>query len=76
LEYHPNPTSGIITFDLKNTNIDTVEVTDVLGKTLISKTIHYNNAAVDLSSLEKGLYLIRLQANGQSKPSRLLKLIP
>ncbi|WP_298221960.1 Calx-beta domain-containing protein [Flavobacterium sp.] len=73
LEYHPNPTSGIITFDLKKTNIDNVEVTDVLGKTLISKTIHYNNAAVDLSSLEKGLYLIRLQANGQSKTVKITK---
>jgi len=67
-EYYPNPTSDVVTFAMKNdANIDSIEVVDVLGKTLISKTVHYSNAAVDLSSLSKGIYLVKVKANHQEK---------
>jgi uncharacterized repeat protein (TIGR01451 family) len=73
-EYHPNPTSGIVTFAMKNTAIiDNIEVTDVLGKTLISKTVHFSYADIDLSSLNQGIYLVKLKANGQTKTIKITK---
>jgi uncharacterized repeat protein (TIGR01451 family) len=74
-EYYPNPTSGIVTFNMKNTSttIDNIEVTDILGKTLFSKTIDYRDAAIDLSIFEKGIYLITLKANGQQKTFKIAK---
>ena len=74
-EYYPNPTSDIVTFNLKNTatKIDSIEVMDVLGKTLLTKTNHYSAAAIDLSSLSKGMYLVKVKANGQEKTVKITK---
>jgi uncharacterized repeat protein (TIGR01451 family) len=74
-EYYPNPTSDLITFNLKNTstNIENIEVMDVLGKTLLTKTNHYSTAAIDLSSLSKGMYLVKVKAAGQEKTVKITK---
>ncbi len=75
-EYYPNPTSGIVTFAFKNAavTINSIEVADMQGKTLISKTVRYSDAAIDLSSLEKGIYLITLKANnGQQKSIKIVR---
>ena len=74
-EYYPNPTSDIVTFNLKNTSttIDVIEVMDVLGKTLLTKTNHYSAASIDLSSLSKGMYLVKVKANGQEKTVKITK---
>lgn len=73
-EYYPNPTSSIVTFAMKNTaTIDTIEVIDVLGKTLISKTVHFNSAEIDFSSLKQGIYLVKLNASGQTKTVKITK---
>lgn len=74
-EYYPNPTSDIVTFNLKNTSttIETIEVMDLLGKTLLTKTNNYSNASIDLSSLSKGMYLVRVKADGQEKTVKIAK---
>jgi uncharacterized repeat protein (TIGR01451 family) len=74
-EYYPNPTAGIVTFAFKNTSatITDIEVLDILGKTLLSKTVNYSNATIDLSSLEKGIYLVKLKTNGQTKTVKISK---
>jgi uncharacterized repeat protein (TIGR01451 family) len=73
-EYYPNPTSGIVTFAMKNASkIDTFEVIDILGKSLISKTVHFNKAEIDFSSLKQGIYLVKLKANGQTKTVKITK---
>ncbi len=74
-EYYPNPTSDIVTFNLKNTSttIDKIEVVDILGKTLLSKTNNYSNASIDLSSLFKGMYLVKITTDGQEKIVKIMK---
>ena len=69
------PTSEIVTFNLKNTSttIDKIEVIDLLGKTLLSKTNNYSNASIDLSSLSKGMYLVKITADGQEKIVKIIK---
>ena len=74
-EYYPNPTSDVVTFSLKNTSttIDRIEVMDILGKTLLSKTINFTQASIDLSSLANGIYLVKVSANGQEKTVKISK---
>ena len=74
-EYYPNPTSGIVMFNLKNTfaTIDKIEVVDILGKTLLTKTNNYSNGSIDLSSLSKGMYLVKIKADGQEKVVKIVK---
>ena len=71
-EYYPNPTSDIVTFNLKNIST-TIEVMDVLGKTLLTKTANNSNASIDLSSLSNGMYLVKVKAAGQEKIVKIIK---
>ncbi|MES2545595.1 MAG: T9SS type A sorting domain-containing protein [Bacteroidota bacterium] len=72
---YPNPTTGIITIALKNSagSIDNITVTDVLGKTVLSNTVNTSNTIVDLSNLTKGLYFVRIQAEGLVKTLKVVK---
>jgi hypothetical protein len=73
-EYYPNPTSGIVTFAMKNASkIDTIEVIDILGKTLLSKTIQEGNAMIDLSKLKKGIYVAKVNSGTQEKTLKIIK---
>jgi uncharacterized repeat protein (TIGR01451 family) len=74
-EYYPNPTSDVVNFSLKNTStsIDSIEVMDILGKTLLSKTINFYQASIDMSSLANGIYLVKISANGQVKTVKISK---
>lgn len=75
IQYYPNPTAGIITFAMKDksTPIDAIEVMDVLGKTLVSKATTYSEVSIDLSTLSKGMYLVRVKANGREKIVKISK---
>lgn len=72
---YPNPTSGILNLNFNNASIriDSVEVLDILGNLLISKTPDYNSTTLDLSALSKGIYLAKISANGQEKTIKIIK---
>ncbi|MBR3938976.1 MAG: leucine-rich repeat domain-containing protein [Bacteroidales bacterium] len=55
LEFYPNPTSGIITFNHTDiqTDIQKVEVLDAMGKIVM---LYENTHIIDLSKLSKGYY--------------------
>ena len=55
LTFHPNPTSGTITFNC--TNIRKVEVMDAMGRMV---AIFENSNVIDLSKLGKGYYAMRI----------------
>ncbi|WP_052461092.1 T9SS type A sorting domain-containing protein [Psychroserpens mesophilus] len=72
----PNPSNGLITISTTNANIlKTASVFDVLGKQVFaySKTDRDSNSSIDLSHLNKGIYLVRLQLdNGSLSTKRLV----
>lgn len=66
IKVFPNPSNGIINIEFNNvnSNIVNIDVTDMIGRqvfTLQDKPLqqHYNKQ-VDLSNLEKGIYVLRL----------------
>lgn len=66
---YPNPTAGLLTISFKeNTGrIHAVEVNDVLGKTVLVKTIQASTATIDLSPLTKGIYFVKVLSDGLEK---------
>lgn len=71
----PNPTTGTVTleFGVKEATEVTVSVYNVLGQCV--KTLHQGtpqadqmrDVTVDASSLSSGVYLVRLEADGQTQ---------
>ena len=61
---YPNPTSGMLNFNLTETSA--VEVIDVLGNVVASKQFNSGAAQIDLSSQPNGVYFVRVNgANTQ-----------
>jgi hypothetical protein len=60
IKIYPNPTNNIINIDGLNKNENnTIQIFDIQGKLVISKTIN-EKGAIDLSELNKGIYVIKI----------------
>ncbi len=70
----PNPTKNLLFANFpKNVNSAEIKVFDVLGKLIINTTIYQNNKVINLETLSKGLYIVRLK--GDNKKTNTFKLI-
>jgi len=72
IKMYPNPTKGnTVTIDC-NENVF-VEVYDVLGKKIKTQKITLNQKKLDVSSLNKGVYLVKLNTSKGSVTKKLIK---
>lgn len=57
----PNPVSDVLNIILDNPNTDgEVQIIDIIGRNCLTTTIHNNQVAVDVSSLDQGIYLLKI----------------
>jgi hypothetical protein len=71
---YPNPGKGLFNISTKsNVKISAVKVLDVLGKEVYSQTLNNTQTQIDLSNLNKGLYMIILE--DQDKKAHSGKII-
>ncbi len=69
---YPNPNSGnTLYFQTKN-NIK-IELFNILGKKIINKTITTTNNRLDISSISKGIYLVKISSNNKTITKKLVK---
>jgi multisubunit Na+/H+ antiporter MnhE subunit len=60
----PNPTTGILDINF-NTDTDfTVDILDMVGRIVLSKTLTNGSGQVDLSGCAKGIYFIKSRKLG------------
>lgn len=69
----PNPTQNSWTFNAVNTEITTIQIVDVTGKTVLTAMPNARFATVDASGLSNGIYLARVESNGAVKTVKLVK---
>ncbi|QYJ67999.1 T9SS type A sorting domain-containing protein [Flavobacterium litorale] len=70
---YPNPASTSVTLKMENLNGDAmVNVTDILGKTVLSTTASGNELNLDISMLNSGMYFITLEAAGKSITKKIV----
>ena len=61
INIYPNPANNVLNVKIDNyESDDMITIMDVSGRTLISETITNDQMKVDLSSLSKGLYIIKV----------------
>ena len=71
-EAYPNPTNDVL--NLKNSqNIDTVSLFDLIGKNILSQTINATYSQVDISSLQNGIYLMKILSDQKEKTIKIIK---
>jgi len=62
VDIFPNPSSGVFTLQ-SAAKITSIEITNVLGATVLSQQINADKAAVDLGSQANGVYFISIQTS-------------
>ncbi len=67
----PNPTSGILQLYNVQTAVKKITVYDVLGKPVLQQ--NGDNKTIDLSSLQQGLYLIKIETATGSTVKKVVK---
>lgn len=74
LNAFPNPTSGLVTVRKKTEAVASIEVLDVTGRLVQSKSSEGGNTiSLDLSELSNGLYHIRLSEGEQVEHFKITK---
>lgn len=56
---YPNPSKGIINIETEKSDIE-ITIENLLGSIVYSKQLSQNNSSIDVSSLDKGIYIIRV----------------
>jgi hypothetical protein len=69
----PNPTNGIWNIQTNNTNIQTVEIYNALGRLVKSINVNDTEVKIDASNLSNGIYLAKI--NSQANNTQTIKLI-
>ncbi|MFT6246633.1 MAG: hypothetical protein ACJAXI_003415 [Crocinitomicaceae bacterium] len=70
LEVYPNPANSILYINYAH-DVKSVTITDMNGQLVLEKTV--NISSIDVSTLEEGIYLLRVQSqSGQSSVKRIV----
>lgn len=71
---YPNPTAGLITIQTEDFNSSTkIVITDLLGKTLLSKQMNSQTEVINMSQYESGIYFIKVYDNLKQKTIKIIK---
>ncbi|MBO6518328.1 MAG: T9SS type A sorting domain-containing protein [Bacteroidia bacterium] len=73
LEFYPNPTTGLVNLPGLNGNKASLKVTNVNGQQVYSQQVAAN-AALDLSFLPEGVYILQLITNEENRVGKLIKV--
>ena len=69
---YPNPVQDVLNIRTSNT-VDAIAVYDVLGKLVLATTPDAISPTMDMSSLNSGVYLVKVTIDGASKTVKVVK---
>ncbi|UOK43386.1 MULTISPECIES: DUF7619 domain-containing protein [Flavobacterium] len=72
---YPNPTKGLVFLSSKDNSvlINSVIVTDILGKTIQTKSVNTTEATIDLSDLSSGIYFAKVKSDNSESVIKIVK---
>lgn len=71
INVYPNPSTGMFTLELMFDS--KIEITDVLGKVIITQSLTKGKNAIDLSKYGNGIYMLSLSNNGLISKTKIIK---
>lgn len=72
IKMYPNPATTNFTIEAQD-NIEKIAVLNMLGQEVISKSLNNQQATIDISSLQVGVYVVKATINGTVSTSRIVK---
>jgi len=71
ISIYPNPNNGTFTISNANSSAMTIEVYNVLGSKVLSKTSESGSALINLNTESKGVYLVKVSINGVTTVNKI-----
>jgi hypothetical protein len=73
ISFYPNPMDNVLI--IRCAFAAELAITDALGKARVTRTIGVGPTVIDVSTLEKGVYLLRIsdKSNGQQQVEKIIK---
>ena len=56
-----------------NTIIESLNITDVLGKMIYNENVNTTSIQLDVSGFQKGIYFLRVKSNGSEEVIKMIK---
>lgn len=69
---YPNPNSGIFNVFSSNESVNSIEIFDVHGRVVFSRTINSNAFDIITESLPKGVYMVRINSEYSSSTKKMI----
>ena len=74
LKFYPNPVSSILHIDVNNQDIESIEISNVLGKKVFGKSERkINDTNINVSSFANGIYLMKIKTSRSSFSKKFVK---
>ena len=75
ISVYPNPTNSFVTISGKDNSqvIESVVITDFLGKTVQAKTVNMVTTKIDLSDLSNGIYFAKVKSGNNLSIVKIIK---
>lgn len=73
LKTFPNPVYGDF-YHIEANEVLSFQIIDLLGKTIKTGQVSPSNQAINVSNLNKGLYILKLETNNQNITKKIIKL--
>ena len=70
--FSPNPANNVINLKASKT-ISGIDVFNVMGQKVFSKSINAFNSSLDISQLDKGIYIMNVTIDGNTGTYRFIK---
>ncbi len=75
IDIFPNPANSLVTVNFEEFNTSVaLQVMDINGKTVISKTLDAKSNSIDISQLSTGVYLFQIEQDNRRYQQRVLKI--
>ncbi len=71
VKIYPNPTTDVVI--IASANLESYELYDITGKLMLTETVSGNDTQINLSSLQRGIYIARVKANNSWFTQKIVK---
>ena len=72
INFYPNPTDGLVRFDLHHKQITHITVSDYSGKQVMNQS-SVSESTIDMSELNRGVYIINIQTAERSYTGKVIR---
>jgi len=72
LNFYPNPVKNVLTIN-NEIEVNNVTIYDLAGKSVLNQKADSKNLSLDISKLEKGIYMMRVATKNGAKTVKIIK---